>query len=208
MIDNNITQPIVPQSQLNKSRVDKFLLVLDLPHVLKQYNSNNLSARSQEIINKNSIQFSVYGSVIPQILVPGVTAPYAGQSYKASSHGRPPYENVTVNFTVDNMFNNYWVIYKWLNLLNDDQESIYNAANVLPQSNTTLTKLPKILQPQSYQVDLSIYGKDEFDNNVIRFTYTKAFPVSLDGIEYNYRESNEVESNFTFAFSQFFAELL
>lgn len=202
--------PIIQQSQLNKSRKDKFLLVFNLPPILRNNNTNDLSVRGQDIINQNSVQFSVYGSVVPQIQVPDIVAPYSGQSYKVSSNARPPYENISVNFTVDNQFNNYWVIYSWLNLLNDQQQSIYDAAQDVPDSTiyNSSGKLATPLQPQSYQTDITVYGKDEFDNNVIKFTYTKAFPVSLGNIDYNYREPGEMETTFEFAFSQFFASLI
>jgi len=203
-------QPIIQQSQLNKSRKDKFLLVFNLPPILKNNNTSNLSIRSNNIINQNSIQFSVYGSIVPQIQVPDIIAPYSGQSYKISSNSRPPYENISINFTVDNQFNNYWVIYSWLNLLNNQQQSIYDAEQIVPDGaiSNKSGKLATPLQPQSYQTDFTVYGKDEYDNNVIQFTYTKAFPVSLGNIEYNYREPGEMETTFEFAFSQFFASLI
>lgn len=200
------TDPIT-QSQFNKNRKDKFLLVLDLPPLLKPINNTNPGVRSNVLINENSLQFSVYGSVLPTISVPEVEAPFAGGTYKLSSNSRPPYDNITVNFTVDNRFNNYWVIYKWLNLLSSSKNIVFNEDDILP-SQPNNVKLPLPLQPKSYQTDLTIYGKDEFDNNVIKFTYTKAFPVSLQSIDYNYRDSDEIESSFTFAFSQFFAELV
>jgi hypothetical protein len=201
-----IQQPI-PQSQLNKSRFDKFLLILNLPPILRNSNTNNLNLRTKELIQKDSIQFSVYGSVIPTIQVPEVEAPYAGGTYKLSSNSRPPYDNITVNFTIDNKFNNYWVIYKWLDILSDDAGVIYNATEVTDTGRETYKLNPK-LQPQAYQTDFTLYGKDEFDGNIVKFTYTKAFPISLGSINYNYREPGEIETSFTFAFSQFLTELV
>jgi len=202
-------QPIIQQSQLNKSRKDKFLLVLNLPPILRNINTNDLSSRSTNLINQNTLQFSVYGNVVPQIQVPEVIAGYSGQNYKVSSNSRPPYDNITVNFTVDNQFNNYWVLYTWLNLLNDQYLSTYDQNNVVPDGAILNgPNLNPILQPQAYQTSFTLYGKDEFDNNVIKFTYTKAFPVSLGNIDYNYREPGEMETTFEFAFSQFFAELV
>jgi hypothetical protein len=201
----------ITQSQLNKSRFDKFLLVLNLPPILKNVETTEptpggTTQRSKDLVYQDSLQFSVYGSVIPSIKVPELVAGYGGGSYKVSSNNRPPYDNITVNFTIDNKFNNYWVIYRWLKLLSDDKVNTYDTVNILnPSPSTTL---PKPLQPQAYQTDFTIYGKDEFDQNVIKFTYTKAFPVTLGGIEYNYRQPSEIETSFEFAFSQFFAELV
>lgn len=185
------------QSQLNKSRKDKFLMVLSLPKILKKINDNNLGTHVKDLISLNSLQFSIFGSVVPNITVPAVTAPYGGQNYKVSSHTRPPYEEVTINFTIDNRFSNYWVIYKWLELLNDDSKSYYNS-DELEGSNI----------PANYQTDIVIYAKDEFDKNIMKFTYTKAFPTNLGGFTYSYRESDEIESSVSFAFSQFISEPL
>jgi len=203
-------QTIYQQSTLNKSRKDKFLLVFTLPPILRNYNTNDLSVREKGLVNQNSVQFSVYGSVIPTISVPEVTAGYSGQSYKASSNNRPPYDNISVNFTVDNQFNNYWMLYTWLNLLNDEEQSLYDANQIVPDQSISKKSgaLNPKLQPQAYQTDLTVYGKDEFDKNIIKFTYTKAFPVSLGSINYNYRDPGEMETTFEFAFSQFFASLI
>lgn len=197
----------ITQSQLNKSRLDKFLLVLDLPPILRSNDTGRTNQRGQDYINRNTLQFSVYGSIIPPSTVPAVEAPFAGGTYKLSSNSRPAYPEITVNFTIDNKFNNYWVIYKWLDIMSDDKNVVYNANNILT-ANPNATIIPKPLQPQSYQTDFTLYGKDEFDNNIIKFTYTKAFPVALGGIDYNYREAGEIETSFTFAFSQFLAELV
>lgn len=207
MIPTPIPQTQLPQSQLNKSRIDKFLLILNLPPIMRNSNTNNLNVRTQQLVQKESIQFSVYGSVIPTVSVPEVEAPYAGGTYKLSSNSRPPYDNITVNFTIDNKFNNYWVIYKWLDILSDDVGIIYNTTEVTDTGRETYNLNPK-LQPQAYQTDFTLYGKDEFDNNIVKFTYTKAFPISLGSIDYNYREPGEIETSFTFAFSQFLTELV
>ena len=49
---------------------------------------------------------------------------------------------------------------------------------------------------------------DEFDNERIKFVYTKAFPTDLGSINFNYRESGEIESSFTFVYSQIHTDLL
>ena len=58
------------QSMLNKSRADKFLLVFDIPPILKEFNKkfnqNNLS------IISDSVQFSIFGTAVPEITVPAV----------------------------------------------------------------------------------------------------------------------------------------
>ena len=150
----------INQSQFNKSRLDKFLLVLNLPPALKEISEQYIGARDNKKVNENSIQFSVYGSVVPNIEVPSETLGYAGQSYKISKHTRPAYDNVTLT------------------------------------------------SPELYQTDFSLFALDEFDKRKVKFIYTDAFPVSLGGIDFNYRSPGEIETTFEFAFSQLLVELV
>lgn len=197
------------QSQLNKSRLDKFLMVIGLPDSLKNINTTDLGARGDNKVNENSLQFSVYGAVIPSVTVPEITEQYAGQSFKVSSHVRPAYDNITVNFTIDNNFNNYWILYKWLDLLNNDRDSVFDFDNISKtQSPSTRDKNKSLTPPDLYMADMTLYAKDEFDKNKVKFTYKNAFPVSLGAINYNYRTEGEVETTFEFAFSQLMVELL
>ncbi len=200
----------VNQAQLNKSRLDKFLMVLSLPEPLKKVANSYIGARGDKVINENALQFSVYGAVVPEVTVPDITLGYGGQNMKLSSNNRDPYPNVQVNFTIDSKFNNYWVIYKWLDMLNNDGESVFdlddlaNTPSVSPSTKTSKSQTP----PDLYLSDFVIYAKDEFDKNITKFTYKKAFPVSLGGISYNYRTPGEIETTFEFAFSQLIVELV
>jgi hypothetical protein len=199
----------INQSQLNKSRLDKFLMVINLPSSLQDINTVDLGTRSDKEVNENSLQFSVYGAVIPSVTVPEITEQYAGQSFKISSHTRPAYNNVTVNFTIDNKFNNYWVLYKWLDLLNNDKESVFDIDDLSKTYVSGNEKKERSSNPpDSYMADMTLYAKDEFDKNVVKFLYKNAFPVSLGQINYNYRTEGEIETTFEFAFSQLLVELL
>jgi hypothetical protein len=55
---------------------------------------------------------------------------------------------------------------------------------------------------QDYQTEFIITALDEYDNKVATFTYTKAFPVALGQLDYDYRNGEEMECNFSFVFSQ------
>jgi len=186
------------QSPFNKTRKDKFLLVLSIPEPLKQISSK--FDRTTGNILPDTLQFSVYGGVVPEINVPAVQNRYAGQTLAVTSHSREPYTPLTVNFTVDNRFNNYWVIYSWLNLLNNDRKSGYDGKD-LTYDNPTINNLRRDL----YKTTVTIYALDEYNKRVMQFQYTDAFPTNLGGINYSYRDSGELESSVTFSFSQFIA---
>ena len=184
------------QAMLNKSRADKFLLVFDIPPILKEFNKK-FNQNNTTIIS-DSVQFSIYGAAVPEITVPAVQNRYSGNTLYVSSHGKAPYPPVTINFNIDNEYKNYWVIYQWLNLLHDQFDGRYNAREINENE-------PDF---QDYQTNLTIFGKDEFNNNRIKFTYTKAFPTTVEAITYNYQTPDEISSGFTFVYSQLHTEII
>jgi len=186
------------QSPFNKTRKDKFLLVLNFPDGLKDI-SKKLT-RSNESILPDTIQFSLYGAIVPDVEVPVLNVRYTGQTLAASSHARPPYPACTVNFTVDNRFNNYWTIYKWLDLLTSSEDGIVDKDNILVKNNRT--------DLMKYAANISIFALDEYDKRTVEFVYTNAFPTSLGGINFNNRDASEIETTFTFNYSRLLVSLV
>ena len=184
------------QAILNKSRADKFLLIFDIPPILKEFNKK--FKQDNLTIISDSVQFSIFGTAVPEITVPAVETRYAGNTLYVSSHGKNPYPPVSVKYNIDNEYKNYWVMYQWLNLLHDQYEGRYNARELNEYE-------PDF---QDYQTDLTIYGKDEFNNNRIKFTYTKAFPTTVNTIDYNYQTPDEIASGFSFVYSQLHTEVI
>jgi len=190
------------QSMLNKSRADKFLLVFDIPPILKTFNSNWVEEPDNQSIISDTVQFSIFGTTVPEITVAAVDNRYAGSTYYVSSHSKNPYPPVSVKFNVDNEYKNYWVMYQWLNLLHNEKSGVYNAREIDALGGGVSLPLDQ------YQTNLTVYGKDEFNNNRIKFTYTKAFPTTIETIEYNYQAANEISSGFTFVYSQLHTEVI
>tara|TARA_R100001163_G_C5065360_1_gene203283 strand:- start:3099 stop:3686 length:588 start_codon:yes stop_codon:yes gene_type:complete len=186
------------QSVLNKSRADKFLLIFDIPPILKNMEKPWISDTSNNKIVTDSVQFSIFGTAVPEITVPAVEVRNVGSTLYVSSHSKNSYPPVTVDFKIDNEYRNYWVIYQWLNLLHSQYEGRYNERE-FPTDD---------LNFGDYQTNLTIYGKDEFNNNKIKFTYTKAFPTTLEAITYNYQTPDEIQSGFTFVYSQLHTEII
>jgi len=191
------------QSPFNKQRKDKFLLILNLPDALKSISKKFV--RADSTVNPDTLQFSVFGSIVPDINIPKLDISYSGQTLTTSSLTRPPYDPVTVNFTVDNRFNNYWVIYSWLNLLNDAKTGMYDKDGLT--RDPAKRKLITTDFNAEYKSNISIFALDEYNKRVAEFKYIQAFPVSLGGISFNYRTPDEVETSFTFAFAQLVVNL-
>jgi hypothetical protein len=205
-----MSNQIAQQSFLNKSRKDKFLLVLNLPDALKKINKLNSSERATNNVILDTLQYSVYGTVVPQTAILPTALPFGGQTLNVTTGKREKYDEVTVKFTVDNGFNNWWVLWQWLNFINDAQSSVQDSGNLVPfatdaNGNMVYTSTTNL---QPYQTIVTVYGLDEYNNKKIRWTYNKAFITKLNGIDYSYRDAEQMESSFTFTFSQLKAELL
>lgn len=203
----------VQQSILNKNRKDKFLLILNLPDALKKINTAGQNTRGTEQLNLDQLQYSVYGSIIPASTIRPIEMPYAGQSLNISAGKRDNYSEITVNFTVDNGFNNWWVLWKWLNFINNTRTSTLDNEDLVKFSQITTSNDNSILfsstgSLQPYQTKISVFGLDEYNNKKIQWDYSKAFITKLEGINYSYRDPEQIESSFTFSFSQLTSELL
>ncbi len=198
MIGNSTTA--FDQAILNKSRLDKFLMVFDVPKLLRpierRFERNNAS------LQLDTMQFSIYGVVVPQIQVPAVPVNYSGGALHVSSQTHPAYPPVTVNFTIDNQFNNYWVIYTWLNALREASTGLY-ATSVASSQNFSGYMLHR-----DYATDLTVFALDEYNNEIIKWVYKHAFPMALGELSFNNRTSTEIETSFQFAFAEIECVLL
>lgn len=203
----------IQQSILNKNRKDKFLLVLNLPDPLKKINIVSPSSRESDKVYLDSLQYSVYGTIVPAATILAANLPYSGQSLNVATGKRQNYQEVTVNFTVDNRFNNWWVLWKWLDFINNAKTSTFDNSDLVTQTKYQTSNGETFIASsagslQSYQTNITVYGLDEYNEKKIQWNFYKSFITSLNGITYNYRDPELIESSFTFSFSQLTAELL
>lgn len=201
MTDNDLCETPQPtqQSVLNRTSKDKFLLILNLPPVLKKQSLTN------DLINLDPLQFSIFGAVVPTVQVPSVEVRYSGQSYNVTSHSRPNYSPLSVNFIVDNKFRNYWLLWKWLSVLNDPQTSEYKGTPTRIETWKDRLDSGNLLE---YQTTMSIIGLNEYNQYSAEFVYNNAFITSLGSIEYEYNNTDLIKSSAEFQFSQLDVKLL
>lgn len=188
------------QSLLNKNRLDKFVMVFQLPKALRKIKRKNNDSNFH--VDEDAFQMSVYGAVVPEITVAAIQIPFAGSNLYNSSHAKSPYPPIQIQFTIDSEFDNYWTIYKWLDLMHDEKTGLFDEDNLVDRDSR------EPLRFEDYQTEMSLYGLDEFNNKRIEFKYTKAFPVTVGAINYNYRETGEIQSSATFVYSQIHTKLL
>jgi len=219
---------IIKQSNLNKARLDKFILSFSVPDCLKGISTREERAehhKSGMRVVPDDLQYSIYGAVVPEVEIPSIVIAQFGQHLKASSHRRAEYTDVTVNFNVDNEFNNYWYIFRWLDIMNDQKTAIYDdqgIGTVKDYPHQTLQEGTPGYDEEhimlgsreatglmlDYQTDFTLFGLNEYNKEVVKFIYLNAFPTNLGEISFNYQDASEVSSSFTFSFSQLQVELM
>jgi len=182
------------QSPLNVGLKDKFVLVLNLPNILKKeiFSNNNVSI--------DPVQFTIFGAIVPSIQVPHKELSFGGQTLNISTHFRPAYTPLTVNFAVDNQFKNYWILWKWLSILNGPLESSYQGSDSKLMSWKDRIDNGDIYE---YQSNFSILSKNEYNKTVVEFQYFGGFITSLGQINYDYKNSEIIDCSAEFQFNQF-----
>lgn len=179
------------QSHLNVARKDKFMLIIDVPNILRP-----LLQKEDRYCRGGSIErleFSIWGYVVPQISINKLEVPYGGQTAKFSGLSRPSYDPLTVNFTVDNRFDNYYILYQWLNIQNNESTSFFDGQRLDPASTG---------KGPDYKTIFTVLALDEYDKPTARWDYYGAFPTNLGAINVSDRETDELETTVTFEFTQ------
>ena len=180
-------------SPLNRSAKDKFVLILGLPTILRE------KSKTDKFLNVDTIQFSVFGTIIPAVSIPAIEVRFGGQSTNFSSHSRPNYPPLTLSFVIDNTFQNYYVLWKWLEILNTPTESEYGGTPIDRMSIDTSMESGIL---NEYQANFSILTLDEYNQPTVEFKYTFAFPTNLGAINYSYRDGELIETTVDFQFGQ------
>lgn len=184
MVDERITQSA--QSPLNKTFADKFLFIFELPQALKK-----LHQSADDGISKKALQWSIIKADVPNINIKAGQANYAGGTLHYSTHTKSPYDPFKVTFKIDSNYLNYFTIYEWINFIYGESEGHFDQDNLTDSENFTV-----------YAVPVSIVGLDEYNEPVIQWIFTYAFPTDLSSINLDYTSTNEIEFTVTFVFSQ------
>lgn len=187
-MSTNFTNPVL-QTSLNTPSKDKFLLVFELPPILKQQSDLKEFTKPFEM--------KIFGNTSPEISVPETNVRFGGQSLNVSSYSRPSPTPLQFSFVVDNQYKNYYVFWRWLDVMNSAIDSVYNGRKTL-----SVAEKFEIGNKFEYQTDVTVYALDEYNNPALRFIYSKAFITQLGGLSYSYREAVPVESTATITFSQ------
>lgn len=183
-------------SPLNKTYEDKFYFLFKLPDALRNLKSEYNQRLQGAGITKDSIRFSLIDVEIPQITVKAESIKYGGGGVYRSTHSIDPYDPVTITFKIDDKYNNYFVIYEWLNFIRNENLGYFDAQELAEKPGRIGT----------YSTNMSVVTLDPYNNEVSQHIFTHAFPTSLSSIKLNYQNTGEIACTATFVFTQMYVK--
>lgn len=192
---NPMTLPIT-NSHLNKTAIDKWILFFRVPDAMRQLVADQKTGKGH--INTESVQMTIKSVSVPDIRVKAISKRYGADNLHISSHSRDAYELLSISFDVSNDFSNWATFYEWMNLILDEKEAIPDPYNKINSQN--------IFKSDSYWTNLGLLGCDEYNNVKIKFTFTQAFPTTVNGFKFDYSSKERITSGAAFAFSQLHVE--
>ena len=216
----------IAQSPTNKASSDKFLVVLDIPPIMKPYNTTKF--RSENTVNLNLWQFSPAGIKLPKIGVKANTLPWMGQNLTVTSQVRNAPEELAITFRIDNKFCNYHLLRKWFDVMNREEDSGMNehfakakaalninefhpfpfeTKNDTPDKET-YRRVDFKNSFDDYKTDITVFGLDEYNNKAIMWFFYRVFITEVGGIDYSYTDQKELVCTANFSYSQVRMELL
>lgn len=189
MSDERIIQST--ESPLNKTFADKYYFIFELPEALKNLKTDKAIIKNGMGVNKKALQWSIIKAEVPSVNIKAAEANYAGGTLRYSTHTKSPYDPFKLTFKVDSNYLNYFTIYEWINFIYGEKEGHFDEENLTSSKSFT-----------SYAIPVSIVGLDEYNNPVIQWIFTYAFPTDLSAISLDYTSTEEIEFTVTFVFSQ------
>lgn len=186
----------VTNSRLNKTPIDKWILFFRVPEAMRQLVTDQTVGKGH--INVDAVQMTIKSVTIPDVRVKAISQRYGADNLHISSHSRDAYELFTIKFDVSNDFSNWATFHEWMNLILDEKEAIPDPHNKINSQN--------IFKSDSYWTNLGLLGCDEYNNVKIKFTFTQAFPTTVNGFQFDYTSDDKITSGASFAFSQLHVE--
>ena len=181
------------QSPLNRAYTDKFYFLMNLPSALKNLKEKYVQNINELGIKRESIGWSLVKASTPEINIKAQSIPYAGGNHYISSHVKDAYSPLTIEFKVDSRYANYTTIYEWINYIYDEKYGHFDANNLSPISGT-----------DTYASTISLVATDEYEKDVIMWTFKNAFPTKISSLSLDYKSTDEMTCTADFVFSQMY----
>ena len=198
------------QSILNRGKLDKFQMVFNLPPIMKKDNTTDWGTVTNGLVNEDAVQFTLQSAILPDVDIPAKELSYSGQTLKISSQVRSGYSPIICKYIIDNRFRNYWLLFQWLNKINDAKKSVMDDELTMFLPIPATGNLPNYEKKNmwGYKTNISIFPIDEYNKRICEFVFRGAFLTYLQGFEYSFTTAEDMNSTFKFEFDQYWINLI
>lgn len=132
----------------------------------------------------NPFVLNIFGVIIPAVSI--AEEELSWQSNK-TKHSLIPtvYDPLLINYMVDSNFENWKLLYNWMNYINNNFDKIAEYHN-------------------NYSIDATLVIKDNFMSNIMELIFKSIWPSTLGEIQFSYREGDiQIESTINFTYDYF-----
>ena len=168
-------------SELNRLSNDLFLSILNLPKCIRKH--SRLVCGDIRKSDVEDLQLSIRNFTIPAINIPTHKKAFNGATRSESSKTVSEYEDITIQFKVDNQMVNYGIIYNWLQMLRNPEDGADSGFGKV-----------------DYETTFSVLILDEYEKPVGMYTFEGVVPVTLGSISLDYAANEQIFVDFTFSF--------
>lgn len=160
---------------LNKSSPNKFNLVFT-----KLPGDTSVSAARNFTMN-------IFGTILPGVRLDVSKNSYMGWQINSSS-STMEFSEWTFNFNVDENFDNWFKIFDWMQLVNNNRDYIYS-------------------KESEFLVDATLLILDDYNKVIKQINFKNMFPGDLESVNFSKREGESIlESSVTMYYDYYLKE--
>lgn len=136
------------------------------------------------IADTQELVINIFGTIIPGLSLDMIEHFWAGGKFHADS-GLITFDPWTVEFVVDENFNNWQILFRWLTYINNNKD-----------------RRGRI--PPEYTIDATLRVVDNFQQEILRIFFTNLWINLLGEVRFSTREGeNNLESQAQFVYDRY-----
>lgn len=139
---------------------------------------------SSVLTDNKTLTLNIFSTVLPSVTLNTEERPWQGGKI-IEQIGKMTFEPWIVSFTVDSNFNNWRLLFRWMQYINDGSDKWAELGS-------------------NYMVDASFQALDNWENRIFEVMFRNTWITSLGEITFSYREGETyIESQATFVYSYY-----
>jgi hypothetical protein len=172
---------------------------------LQQNNNFQIIIKSDELFNSKEVTFYITDMVLPGFSIPPVEENFNGINIPYPTQGKMSYDQLTMTIRLDDNFNDYLELLRWLHRLKDPEKLLKAPANTVDVYNPKYQQLKNnLLLTKQFPIEyrtIFVNIKDTNHQTVLQYEFVDAWVNSVGGITLSTKSSEYMTADISFYFS-------